>query len=112
MKLLTLDNEFIEETEVFPVNTNFTGIVEYAPKSRQYYKNGMRHRDNGLPAVEYADGSCLWYVDGKRHRNDVDGPAADYKNGPKYYFMNDEMIFKWKSLGDYEKIMPKSNKED
>ena len=101
MKLTTLDGEFIEETEVFPTNTNFTGIVEYTSKSKQYYQNGKRHRLNG-PAVEYADGSCLWYVEGKRHR--VEGPAADYKNGSKYYFVNDEMIFKWKTLEDYEKV--------
>jgi hypothetical protein len=35
MKLTTLDGDLIEETEVFPAN--FTGIVEYSPKSKQYY---------------------------------------------------------------------------
>jgi hypothetical protein len=47
-----------------------------------------------------SDGSCLYYVDGKQHR--IDGPAADYKNGGKYYFINDEMIFKWAHLDKIE----------
>lgn len=111
MKLLNLDGSLIKETETFPSDSNFTGIVEYSPKSRQYYLNGKRHRDNG-PAVEFADGSCLYYVDGKRHRDDTIGPAADYKNGPKYFYMNDEMIFKWKAISDYEKQFPKAIPEE
>ena len=43
----------------------------------------LLHRLDG-PAIKTSTGED-WYVDGKRHR--VDGPAADYTNGDKYWLM-------------------------
>ena len=39
-----------------------------------YNENNQFHRVGG-PAVEYANGFKAWYINGKKHR--VDGPAVD-----------------------------------
>lgn len=31
-----------------------------------WYVNGLRHRDNDLPAIEHANGTREWWVNGKR----------------------------------------------
>lgn len=41
-----------------------------------YYTNGLRHRDNDLPAVIYSNGSQEWWFNGQLHR-DNDKPAID-----------------------------------
>jgi hypothetical protein len=53
----------------------------------RYYKPGTKklHRLNG-PAAEYVDGSKYWYVDGKLHR--TDGPAAEYADGSKVWYVD------------------------
>ena len=61
--------------------------VEYANGSRHWYRNGKLHRDDG-PAIEYADGSCKWFRNGELHRED--GPAVEYANGSCEWFLNDE----------------------
>ena len=43
------------------------------------------HRTDG-PAVEYANGNKYWYLNGKLHR--TDGPAIEYANGNKYWYIN------------------------
>jgi antitoxin component YwqK of YwqJK toxin-antitoxin module len=45
----------------------------------------IRHREDG-PAAEYADGSKEWYLNGKLHRED--GPASEYANGSKEWYLN------------------------
>ena len=52
------------------------------------YKNekGQLHRVDG-PAVEYINGNKYWFINGKRHRED--GPAIEYNNGNKSWFLND-----------------------
>ena len=60
-----------------------------------YYKEDMildhydssftLHRENG-PAVEYADGDKYWFINGKEHRED--GPAIEKANGDKFWFIN------------------------
>jgi hypothetical protein len=71
------------------VPENFTGIAEFSKGSKNWYKNGKRHREDG-PAYEGYDGLKVWYKDGKKHR--LDGPAiedVDYKawyiDGLEYY---------------------------
>ena len=49
--------------------------------------NGKRHRVDG-PAVEWANGDKLWYVNDKLHRED--GPAVEYANGDKEWYVNDK----------------------
>ena len=64
-------------------------------KNKHYYKDGttsesydnskITHRIDG-PAIEYANGDKYWYIDGKRHR--LDGPASEYANGGKSWFID------------------------
>ena len=51
-------------------------------------KMTMRHREDG-PAVEYPDGTKYWYLNGKPHRED--GPAVEYANGTKYWYLNGQL---------------------
>jgi hypothetical protein len=50
--------------------------------------NGKRHREDG-PAIEYANGYKSWFLNGKRHRED--GPAVEYADGDKAWFLNGEL---------------------
>jgi len=52
-----------------------------------WYKEGTKilHREDG-PAVEYADGSKYWWLNGERHRED--GPAIEWADGSKYWWLN------------------------
>ena len=45
----------------------------------------LRHREDG-PAVEWSNGTKSWWVDGKRHRED--GPAVEYSSGTKEWCIN------------------------
>tara|TARA_R110000822_G_scaffold139699_6_gene277288 strand:+ start:2251 stop:2613 length:363 start_codon:yes stop_codon:yes gene_type:complete len=47
--------------------------------------NGERHREDG-PAVEYTNGDKYWFINGKLHRGD--GPAIEFANGDKYWYIN------------------------
>ncbi len=49
----------------------------------------IRHREDG-PAIEYADGDKAWYLNGKRHRED--GPAVEYECGYKSWWLNGEQL--------------------
>lgn len=43
------------------------------------------HRVDG-PACEYGDGSKQWFIDEKRHR--IDGPAVEYADGLKHWYVD------------------------
>ena len=49
------------------------------------FKTGKIHRVDG-PAVEYANGDKSWWVNGRCHR--TDGPAVEYVNGRKEWYLN------------------------
>ena len=51
----------------------------------QYLKSGVLHRVDG-PALEYEDGSKEYWLNGERPR--VDGPAVEDKDGSKYWYLN------------------------
>ena len=55
----------------------------------RWHKPGTNelHREDG-PAVEYADGDKYWYINGKRHRED--GSAIEYPDGTKYWYITGE----------------------
>jgi antitoxin component YwqK of YwqJK toxin-antitoxin module len=72
-----------------------------------WYKNGLAHRDNDLPAkIEYKEGQkirCQWCVNGKWHRSDdlpaiihyTDGQKTDeywYKDNQKHRLGDPAMI--------------------
>lgn len=64
---------------------NFTGIVEREYISKEWYKNGKLHREDG-PAIEYSNGKKEWWIEDARHR--VDGPACEYSSGYKEWWIN------------------------
>ncbi|AFU69171.1 hypothetical protein P700755_002397 [Psychroflexus torquis ATCC 700755] len=45
----------------------------------------MFHREDG-PAVEYANGDKYWFINDVRHRED--GPAIENFNGVKWWYLN------------------------
>ena len=49
----------------------------------------IRHREDG-PAIEYADGDKEWFINGKLHRED--GHAVEYANGYKAWWINDNEL--------------------
>ncbi|NVM34032.1 MAG: hypothetical protein HWN81_00455 [Candidatus Lokiarchaeota archaeon] len=63
-------------------------------KDKFYYLNGSvsdyydwdkkLHRLDG-PAIEYANGSKEWWIEDKRHR--LDGPAVEYSSGSKRWYV-------------------------
>ena len=56
--------------------------------TKLYYadcKMTIIHREDG-PAVEYANGSKAWFLNGKLHRED--GPAVEYSDGDKEWYLN------------------------
>ena len=64
----------------------FIHINEYGTKCH-YSDREMKilHREDG-PAIEYADGDKEWWINGKLHRED--GPAVEYENGDKEWYLN------------------------
>jgi len=65
--------------------------------SGAYFKGYEIHRKN-KPAIEHK--YCKsWYIDGKKHRDD--GPAVEYGNGYKYWYLNGKEY----SEEEYLKIM-------
>ncbi len=64
---------------------NYTGIVEYADGTKEWFLNGEYHRTDG-PAIEYPNGIKWWYLNGERHR--TDGPAIEYPDGRRYWYLN------------------------
>jgi len=47
--------------------------------------NKILHKEDG-PAIEYADGDKEYWINGERHRED--GPAVECTNGHKEYWIN------------------------
>lgn len=40
-------------------------IIIYSGETKKWYKNGKLHRDDG-PAVEYSDGYKEWFLNGEK----------------------------------------------
>jgi hypothetical protein len=47
-------------------------------------ENSKWHREDG-PAVEYVNGNKFWYINGELHRED--GPACEYYEGTKVWYI-------------------------
>ena len=78
-------------------------MIEYTvrvlkDRTEWYNKQGQFHRIDG-PADEYKNGNKFWWLNGQRHR--IDGPAVEYKNGDKFWWLNgqrhreDGPAFEW-----------------
>ena len=46
---------------------NFTGIIEFANGTKEWYKEGKYHRLDG-PAIEWSDGGKAWYLEDENYR--------------------------------------------
>ena len=66
----------------------FTGSLIDIKDDVAWYKDGLCHREDGLSALEWADGSKEWCKKGVLHRED--GPAVEYVNGNKYWYLDGE----------------------
>jgi len=68
----------------------FIHINEYGTK-RHYSDRNMEilHREDG-PAIEYTNGRKAWFINGEYHRED--GPAIEDADGYKEWFINDERL--------------------
>jgi hypothetical protein len=65
-------------------NPDFTGCLIDCNNCLWYFRNGLRHRDNG-PAVEF-NKSKSWWCNGKLHRED--GPAVEHSDGLKEWWIH------------------------
>lgn len=81
----------------------------------EWYFHGNRHRGNGLPAVitknpddtEYCsnDDNFLtkaWWENGVRHR--INGPAIEYSNGDKYWYVEGNLHYEFGPAVDTQDI--------
>ena len=83
MKILS---EKIMSTEQVESETDYVFCKVNKRGDKRYYNaEDQLHRKDG-PAVEYPNGDKDWYLNGKRHRED--GPAGEYVNGDKYWYLN------------------------
>ena len=62
-----------------------TPVIDLDGDTFWYNSAGDLHRTDG-PAVEYANGDKEWYVNDKLHR--TDGPAVEYADGIKGWWVN------------------------
>jgi hypothetical protein len=72
-------------------NVDGAPAVVHPNGRKEWYKSGLRHRGNDLPAVEDpAAGVQEWWVSGKRHRDEAkDSPAyINNSNGVHMWFVN------------------------
>jgi hypothetical protein len=67
-----------------------------------YNDKENRHRLDG-PAIEWANGHKEWWVNGKLHR--LDGPAIEYKYGHKEWWVNGKLMTE-KEFNEYIKPKP------
>jgi hypothetical protein len=58
---------------------------EYPDRIEYLNEKGQRHRLDG-PAIEWKDGTKLWYINNKYHRED--GPAIEWMSGTKKWYIN------------------------
>jgi hypothetical protein len=75
---------------------DFTGVAEFLNNSKEWFKEGKWHREDG-PAVEHINGYKEWWVNGKRHR--INGPAIENSNGAKEWWIEDELYTTFRLKG-------------
>jgi len=60
-------------------------VQVYKDKTAWNNSAGQLHREDG-PAVEWKDGVKYWFINGQLHR--TDGPAMEYPDGRKFWYLN------------------------
>lgn len=84
-KIIEFDNGSIHYLNVNNEYHCLDGPAIISPKTKEWWIDGKRHRDNA-PAIETSDGTEEWYKQDKLHRED--GPAITYLNGDKVWYVN------------------------
>jgi hypothetical protein len=74
-----------EQISCFMITYKVT--VDSENTTRWYNDKNQFHRVDG-PAIEWANGTKAWYLNDKHHR--VDGPAVEWANGTKEWYLNDK----------------------
>jgi hypothetical protein len=64
-------------------------IVDDYGTRRWYNEHDQHHREDG-PAIEYANGDKSWFINDQFHRED--GPAVEYADGDKEWYLNDNEL--------------------
>lgn len=74
-------------------------------------KDGLLHREDG-PAVEYTNGTKQWWINGEHHRED--GPAViNVSTGTNLWYLNGEpsteefVMNRWNAMQDDKKSVKK-----
>jgi hypothetical protein len=75
----------IKENSLEDIPKNFTGIIEWLDGSKDWFKEGKRHREDG-PARECLSGYKEWIKEGEFHR--IDGPAIEYTDGSGEWYLD------------------------
>jgi NTP pyrophosphatase (non-canonical NTP hydrolase) len=63
--------------------------------------NDELHREDG-PAVEYSNGDKRWYLNDELHRED--GPAVEYADGTKYWWLNGKAVTEEEVMGETKEV--------
>ena len=103
-----LSGNFITENNFWDSH-NFTGKIEKHSSTgitSFFFKNGISHRDDNLPAIIYSDMSEEYFKDGKHHREN--GPARIIKNVSQEYWLNNKQY----SKEEFDKIINKPKKNN
>ena len=87
VKLYTLGNVFIKETNNIPVD--FTGIAESFDGRKIWYADRLWHRLDG-PAIENSNETKQWWINGKLHR--INGPAIEGAGGSKFWHIHGKSV--------------------
>jgi len=69
---------------------------EYLDRVEYYNDKGELHRENG-PAIEYNNGHKLFFINGLKHRED--GPAVEW-NGRRIYYLNGKRYIEQSDYND------------
>jgi hypothetical protein len=86
-KTVTNQITIVREIVGDELNKLLTGNITWPARTLVWYKNGVEHRDNDLPAVEYKNGDKEWRMYGKLHRENGK-PAVEWVDGRKEWWVN------------------------
>ena len=77
-------NKEIKWFELKNIKLKLFETYENKNGDQYWYKNGLYHRDNDLPAIIFSDGDQYWYKNGKINR-DNDLPAVIFSDGSQIW---------------------------
>ena len=78
-------------------------IYQQLKELKEWYLNGLRHREYDMPAIEHYNGDKEWWINGKRHREK--GPAIELINGKKKWYWHGKKI-NVNSQEEFEEKLP------